>query len=103
MAAEGMDRPVFAPTLPGDALPRQRHRLIFSHDRGSGGRVAPVTSPGPCPGLRYCGEGAASGSRGLSTASGTASELTNPNDVDSGGVAPLQGQRARTGIHARHR
>ena len=30
MAAEGMDRPVFAPTLPGDALPRQRHRLIFA-------------------------------------------------------------------------
>ena len=57
MAAEGTDRPAFAPTLPGDALPRQRHRLIFSHDRGSGGRVAPVTSPGPCPGLRYCGGG----------------------------------------------
>ncbi len=65
MAAEEMDRSASArrcratPSAPAA-------QLVLLHDRGSGGRVAPVTSlvsPWSCPGLRYGGEGAASGSR----------------------------------------
>jgi hypothetical protein len=89
MATEGMERSAFAPALPGDALPRQRHRLIFPRSRiGRARRARDI--PWPVPWSAILRRGVASGSRGWSTASGTSSGLTNPNDVLSRSAAPFR-------------
>jgi hypothetical protein len=65
MAAEEMDWSASARRC-GATPSAPAAQLVLPHDRGSGGRVAPVTSlvlPWSYPGLRYGGEGAASGSR----------------------------------------
>lgn len=88
MATEGMDRPAFAPLLPGDALPRQRHRLIFPRSRiGRARRARDIPARALVCDIAERGcvrlAGFVNGER-------NGSGLTNPNDVLSRSAAPFR-------------
>jgi hypothetical protein len=98
MAAEEMDRSASARRCMATP-PAPAAQLVLPNDRGSGGRVAPVTSPGPTLALPWSAIWRRGGCVRLAALS-TASRVTwsRPGPGEAGNGSPRRPARRSTGL-----